>query len=816
MYKPQKYSLVFIQGFNQRENRIYRKFSDLYEYIAIDGLQWRSEDVVNFPIGDFLECDYIYGPLDIIPDYVIVGPGVIARYFVTKITHVSGSQYSYHLVRDVLADYDSWLSDPAIIHRASEIPVSYDFAKYKKDMQLSQVKTSETLLKDRPDGRGWIVGYLTKNLITANSSVKVTKTPTAYSSVVDDVSSLEGKTYAYTSGEYYAIAVYFNNGLIDKHYVFAELGGIDPYFSWSEISGQSVIVGQYAWFLFKNSAIQFKNSSESKVETRMEAQMRNLRSAILSNHVFNAYNEMTDEVRALSDGGIIYDRASQKTYRVKVKHGYEKIQAGFTEAEMESLNNAFTDKAHKASPYSSLNYYIIWVFTETFSFEEFTEDKIVRVDLPANHTQTTDSAFDVFAIPLGGTITINKVDTTGATVSTEDIAIDDSYCMDIVNGIIHNYKYSTEATGLIDIQWLPYGPDQIVIPANAEMENYIRVAGTTTKVGILYWLPSCQLEKTLTDYTISVPTDALTARIEQETHAYRLCSPNQASMFDFSAVNNNGVTGYNIDIAFKPFTPYICVAPIFAGLYGSNFDDGRGLILSGDFSLDQSTNEWVSYKYANKNYELIFNRQIASMDISNSYAIQQANQEKTTDILNIFGSTAKGAGAGAFVGAKTGTPYGAVAGAVIGGATSLTDSIVQTVFNRQNMATESQLRTFARNEAIRQYQYQLGNIQARADTVTKISAFNPNFKIYPILEEYSCTAQEQSILTNGIKWNGLSLEQFGRIEDFTQDGTFIQATLLRDTAVPQQIFEAINNELEQGVYLYGDTSLSGDEEEEST
>lgn len=828
MYEPEKYTLTFIQGFNQKNNRIYRKYDSLINYVLdVSGVRAKTFTPVNFPINDFLESDYPAGPMNLLPDYLLVASvdddTIIARYFVTKITHVSGNQYSYHLVRDVLADYDSWLADPAIIHRASSIPDIYSFAKYKKDMNLSQVKTSETLLKDRADGRGWIVGYMSKDLITANSKVTVTKTPTDYSAVVDDISQVTGKTFAHVQGEVYDIGVYLNNGLFKKNFWVAELSGIDPVWTPYEVNGDSVIPGTGKAGVFYSEgwrafALQFKNTEFSKLESRLEAQLISLRTTALNNHVFNAYSESSLDPM-INDGEIIYDRATQKTYRVKLLGGYEHLKGGFSSAELETLNNAFETKAKGAGESWYVNNYDVSVFTRSYTFEEFTEDVVVEADLPANHTQTTDSAFDVFAIPLGGTITLNKVNSSGQTVSTEDITVDDSFVMDIVNGLIHTYKYSaTEATGLIDIQWLPYGPDQIVIPVPKEYENYIRKSGSSTKYGYILWLPSCQLEKTLTgdDFTITTPTDALTARIENETSLYRLCSPNQASMFDFSVINNNGVTGFNVDIAYKPYTPYICVAPIFSGLYGANFDDGRGLILSGDFSLDQSTNEWTTYKYNNKNYELIFNRQIASMDVNSSYAIQQANQEKVTNFLNIFGSTAKGAGTGAFLGAKTAGPYGAIAGAVVGGVTSLTDSVIQAYYANQNMEMESQFRSFARNESIRAYQYQIGNIQARADTITKISTFNPNFKIYPILEEYRSTAQERTILTQGIKWNGLSLEQVGHISDFSQDGTFVQATLLRDTTIPPQIFAAINDELEMGVYLYGSTDIDGEDEEETT
>ena len=76
--------------------------------------------------------------------------------------------------------------------------------------------------------------------------------------------------------------------------------------------------------------------------------------------------------------------------------------------------------------------------------------------------------------------------------------------------------------------------------------------------------------------------------MDNETKMYRLCSPNWASSFEFSPIKNNGVSYFNIYCTFKPYQPYIRIAPGFRNLYGADYNDARGLILGGDYSIDRA------------------------------------------------------------------------------------------------------------------------------------------------------------------------------------------------------------------------------------
>ncbi|MGC7974463.1 hypothetical protein ACP3WV_22975, partial [Salmonella enterica] len=82
-------------------------------------------------------------------------------------------------------------------------------------------------------------------------------------------------------------------------------------------------------------------------------------------------------------------------------------------------------------------------------------------------------------------------------------------------------------------------------------------------------------------------------------------------------------------------------------LYGRDFGDSRGLILGGDFSISQINDAWKSYELNNKNYQVMFDRQIQNMEVNNSVA-------HTMDIVNAFTGTAQGAATGAMGGAMVG------------------------------------------------------------------------------------------------------------------------------------------------------------------
>ena len=142
----------------------------------------------------------------------------------------------------------------------------------------------------------------------------------------------------------------------------------------------------------------------------------------------------------------------------------------------------------------------------------------------------------------------------------------------------------------------------------------------------------------------------------------RLASPNYSNFFDISIERNLGVEYVNVDCTYKPYAPYLHLNPNFKGLYGGDYDDVRGLICGGDFSIALTNDAWSTYQLQNKNYQSIFDRQIQQLETQDEIQRQIDKWRAGAGVLT-------GAASGAITGAMSsgGNPYAAIGGAVAGG-----------------------------------------------------------------------------------------------------------------------------------------------------
>ena len=141
--------------------------------------------------------------------------------------------------------------------------------------------------------------------------------------------------------------------------------------------------------------------------------------------------------------------------------------------------------------------------------------------------------------------------------------------------------------------------------------------------------------------------DAMNVKVKSQTELVRLVSPNYSSFFDINVQYNKGINYFNIDCFYKPYQPYIHVNPDFNGLYGKDFDDVRGLICGGDFSITLTNDAWSTYQLNNKNYQAIFDRNMQSLELNNN--VQKMN-EIASAIAGTFQGVAAGAGSGMAIG----------------------------------------------------------------------------------------------------------------------------------------------------------------------
>lgn len=349
-----------------------------------------------------------------------------------------------------------------------------------------------------------------------------------------------------------------------------------------------------------------------------------------------------------------------------------------------------------------------------------------------------------------------------------------------------------------DIQLLPYFPLQSYISntATVDITEMSSKQYATLKQGesggiksILFWINEPNFSFTIED---SIVYNSQEPKIQNETQFCRLNSPNYAASFDFSVAKNKGVGYWQVDCSYKPYQPYIHVAPNWKGLYGSNFNDARGLICTGDFSIDLMTDKWQEYQIQNKNYNEIFNRQIQSLDLQQSIAKRQ-------DIVNASIGSIMGGMSGAQTGYLTGGLYGAIAGGVVGTAASAVGGVMDVIDNQK-------LRDDARSSQFDMFNYQLGNVKALPNTLTKVSTYNINNKIYPFYEIYEATSEEIDSLRQQLKWRGYNLGIIGQLSDFQVEGKYFKGKLIRLEENPNvslgddHLLENYNSELQQGIY----------------
>lgn len=289
------------------------------------------------------------------------------------------------------------------------------------------------------------------------------------------------------------------------------------------------------------------------------------------------------------------------------------------------------------------------------------------------------------------------------------------------------------------------------------------------------------------------PMDAaLSTKIDAECDMYRLVSPNYQGQFEFCVAKNGGVEYFNVDVTLRPGNPYIHVNPNFKLMYGSDYNDARGLICSGDFSFGQLTSAWEQYQLQNKNYEAMFNRQIQSMDVEHKIQKQEA-------LFGLIAGGMSGTSSSAMSGALAtgGNPIGAIVGGAVGGVASTIGGVMDYTNLKKRQDEQKDL-------AIDMHQFQLDNIQALPYSLTKCPAFTYNNKIFPFVERYSASDEEIKAFKHYLNLRSFNLNVVGVVKDYIgPTETFIKGQIIRlegineDSAIAQEIYDEFN----KGVYI---------------
>lgn len=816
------FNTLYLLQYNNYYNRLVKKEETLtaYEPYLVDVKQG-----INFNPADHVTTAQVVNiDDDAAFDYVVVADNannIVSRWFVVECDRVRAGQYNLILYRDTVADYWNIITNaPCFIEKAN-LPYNSPLLFNNEDMTVNQIKRNEYLLKDQSQC-AWLVGYYDRNQIAEMNGTVTTNEQNSVPAISIDV-NIENWEY------------YNNSNLSPNYTPFVGL----------PINTQYNITADY--FQAQGPVIQTHINTNGNI-SQTTFNVWNGTPTIKTNSYGNTHNE--DISKSLRDyGGVnkfntdLYaytDFISQEEFEEFYNFNGKTIRDSngrYYEINIQPVSNINkTYSVIGGTLFNSLSDFILnktfyyqfvggrlsdtpttnHIFTGYANDQSFSisatlnayrmtivrrENLETKYNFKPDTLKTIDAPWNIFAIPYGE-IEVSDITSQSWIQTNKEIAINTAMGMQEQHpGIIY------------DIQLLPYCPVPNLFTIGDTGSMYVDdspqfsyiTAGEgeeARNIGIIFNVPSSNFSVDIF-HGISKGTTAIEQKINNECDKWRLCSPNYSNCFDFSVEKNGGVQYFNIDCNYKPYTPYIHINPNFGNLYGYDDNSPRGLVLGGDFSLSQIIDQWQQYQVQNKNFQEIFDRQIQNMEINNKYQRQR-------EAWGIAAGTVQGTTSGAMTGAMMGGGWGAAIGAVVGGGTSLTGGMADLRIN-------DRLRREAIDYTKDQFGYQLGNIQALPNTIGKVSAFNENNKIFPVLEYYTCTAEEKKAMLNKIAYNGMTTMVIGTINDYfgnswELDGitskNYVKAQVIRldDLNSEYHIANTIAKEINQGIYIDGGIS----------
>lgn len=820
---------LYIYTYNNYYNRIHKKagdsiadYEDYLYYGPVTG-------VYGFTPGDGVNTTQIIGT-SVQPYYDGKGDYLIAhepnsnkidsRWFIIDHKRTRDGQWHLTLRRDLIADFYADIIDaPMYIEKAilnDNDPLIYN----NEQLNLNQIKTSQELLKDSTNC-SWLVGYLAPNItedLDIGASTKID-----YDISIDGIQNLSyykysnlgdnTGVYANVVSKLFDIKVKHAAGTGDyvDNYRYAIHSPARPTYT-----SKAATVIKVAELYYGSSGVSggYGLAEEFKVYENINT-VSNIINRVIGDKLITEGNFLN------LDGLTIKDTVADKYYKIKLTPGEQVTitkEITATSANDIELVNAIlgtpTDmggnkfyldkKISRPNNITTFNYPAFYgtIVAQNVKIT-LVEQTVITSNLKITNSALipNDASYRLFCMPYNtdGTNFTFKYNNTSYTMKPE-------VSMSIMNKIISQYS----ETFLYDAQILPYCPvkeflndsnefdlNNVSSSGGGSLENikYIIVKDTTnTQIQGFIAFASNVSFTTQINKNISIGN----IKISNECDKYRLCSPNFNGAFEFNLAKNGGVNGFKVSCTYKPYQPYIKVAPVFNELYGANFKDPRGLVCGGEFGLPLLSDKWSTYEIQNKNYLNSFNRQIENMET------QQEIQRKQ-EYWSIGAGAFAGAAGGALAGASVGGVPGAVIGGVAGGLTSLAGGLQDVYYN-------DKLRTEAIDYTKDQFNYSLQNIQALPYTLARVSSLTNDNTIFPILEYYTCTTREKEALANKIAYNGMTVMAIGKIKDYKDNswsyGTvvskgYIKGKLIRLDNLNEDfhMINAIGEELNKGVYM---------------
>lgn len=802
--------------FNNYYNRVVKKFDDIESYQNAD-CPVSTIANVNFIPGDGVDTVQIINwTNEWNPDYLVAyeDSSIVSRWFVINSERTRGQQFKLGLHRDVVVDnYERIIEAPMFIEKGY-CKYNTDPAVFNKEnLTFNQIKVGEVPLSDNI-GCAWLVAYFDASQSASDFESQFTDKNYRYYSANPDytVTNLSDFELYDNRGTHNYFAGGFN---CDNHFYFhgAKSNGNYPFKLDYKLNFDSnngwqfnliTSTAEHAKYDYRFISNNYnENAFKNNITGKARSQFAGMLDAVIGNtwlSEYNIYSENDVNSKLISyNGRVIKESSTGKHYKIVVTKNINNDKDNtITIAKNSKIWNVFNNPTGNGYlPIYSLTEISLDSFTWKFKTNTFTVDfeeiespqgtlKAETHKLSPNTNQMSDAPYCAIAFPYSDDILLfkHKDGVTRYTTPTVQLAA------------ASFFQYAL-GTHCYDVQLLPYNPfgGSIFRDSNNAIDfngtsSYVEFKnGSNNVVSVGYLFYNSNISGNIDKFPIEMPKTAEEVKVANECNSYRLCAPQYTNVYEVSPMMNYGVSNWRYDCTYKPYQSYIHVSPQFKGLFG-NFQDQRGLIITGSFSIPQITDQWTEYVNTNKNYANIFERGIKNLEVQQKWERAEAITAAATGWI---GSGTTGATAGGIVGGPVGAivgGIGATAGSIAGGVTD----VVKTI--------EMQKETLNYTKDL--YGYNLGNIQASPDTLKTVSAFDANTRLFPFLEIFTCSGEEANMLRNKIKYNGMSIGRIGTIADFTDfQGRYVKGQLIRLEGSNNDSHEliALADELFKGVFI---------------
>lgn len=817
---------IKIYAFHNYDDRRFIPASQLSDHVELSAPGWQ---VMNFNYGDGVNTTQVVGtkevPFSSMANYLVCTENLKSTYwFIIRSEYLRGNEFRLTLRRDVLQE----IGLTTFLVKRGYVDYRNDLIFNAEGMTFDKILTERAEITDRTLSP-WYVAYLSKDFTNGgNQTISF-----------DTVTSDADITLNYLSEwEYYdnintpvkfvdAIDLEYKIGWIyirgeNTLYSTAWCGARVAQYSTSQIALHDSQAAPNVPSEIKNPLMAGSSVIVDRVSAANEYFAKNcvsgayasMMNALKQGMTYGAYFDSSDRSYQMQmlDGKTLYDINANKYYRIKVTTGSSGVfrigaspYATYTSPMQTIMNSALTTMRAQGywsnvQPSSSAKWYDWQLATIRYTPKTITLTEIAAVTesdsitITTNHAKTNDAPYDVLCFPARDVVTFYKNNSQFCTTSEKKAqALASALC-------------ALPTTQVYDVQLLPFAPIEAAklgYPRNGcvrcdDLSENVHYFTNSAKTLLAYISSSsvykdttllCDMEKGRSTTKLLSVTGGY--KRSSECDMWRLCSPNMATAWDFNAAKMDGFGTFTMGMECKPNTPFVQVVPSFERLYGKRYDDTRGLICSGEFSLSRTSSEWNEYELRNKNYQLQFNREIENLSLSQNV---EREQQKWSIAAGVVSSAFGGA-------SSAGLSFGGVGAGIAGG---LMMGGLSAAGGIRDYQISEKLRNEAQSFKKDMFSMSIENIQAVPRSLTNVSPRNPRNKGCVMIEYYTASDEQINAFLDYIQWYGMTINRVSRTLDaYAKDGeeVFIQARLIRTLwSFDATFYDAINEELERGIY----------------